>query len=887
MRDYDSNKDGISLEELNDPLAQELRSVIAHMSNRDTHVTDEDRIRWDNKLDVATGAVATEIENGLLSAVDKKKLNSIAYNANFYEHPKSPIIPGTYNQVVVNEYGHIVGASSVTSFGDAQTLGGKDASQFAPIVSPTFRGIPLITNTPNEEDIHAIADVKFVRQYVDNAAFSAYGFTADDVANWNAKWDASNAPLVSQSGSGIMSAEDKRNLDNLVMNVTGINADKISSWDSKLAYDTTPLATQERKGFMSSTDKKFLDSLSFLANVGQSDVDNWNQKLDVATGAIATENANGLMSKEDRKIMNNLGAAATIKIDDIANWNQKLDVATGAIATLTANGLMSSADRKMLNDLKPSATIQWDDIERWNNKQEALDLVTSTNNGIMSADDKRNLDALLITSTFSDDKVAELSNLVNNLAPATADKDGLMAKGDKSNLDFLMNQNQNSATITRQEYQSIVDTVKTFSELPNIHQYQVDMWTDTSNNAATKTELNNFKQETTTNLTNKIGIDEIYTLSKFINMNYEGDVTYTEREVEVEIPEEEREEGGPTTRTETVQDKNVGYVSTIFADSEGAGFQRISNTENYIIGINDSNDNIQIAIIDKENSKMSRLVLSKTNGLFYIKDVDSSNMNIPENSEVAIMKDVISNAQSLYNKIGDLDSRLSENLSNEDTRVIGLLNSMDDKFTNYTNSTDNKFTSAINEMGTKITQNLNAIEDKYSAAVSTTNNYIASNIKDVKDIVDSKITEINTALARLTALINEIGYRNEDPDVISSINATQDSPARINATEYTSDTILQNTVSATTREAVTYTPLPKTTLPVKEASIANIPELQAVEEDRAELAVYTPPEEETITPVDDGGDDTISGGEGEGGDDNTDTGDNTDSTDNGDVSPTP
>lgn len=45
---------------------------------------------------------------GLMSAQDKKKLDGVEENANNYKHPTSPLAPGRYLFVTVDEYGHAV-----------------------------------------------------------------------------------------------------------------------------------------------------------------------------------------------------------------------------------------------------------------------------------------------------------------------------------------------------------------------------------------------------------------------------------------------------------------------------------------------------------------------------------------------------------------------------------------------------------------------------------------------------------------------------------------------------------------------------------------------------------------------------------------------------------
>ena len=59
------------------------------------------------RLDDNDLALVNRTLKGLMSAEDKIKLDGIDVNANAYIHPESGVIAGTYNQITVNEQGHI------------------------------------------------------------------------------------------------------------------------------------------------------------------------------------------------------------------------------------------------------------------------------------------------------------------------------------------------------------------------------------------------------------------------------------------------------------------------------------------------------------------------------------------------------------------------------------------------------------------------------------------------------------------------------------------------------------------------------------------------------------------------------------------------------------
>ena len=169
MREYDPQKDSIGLSQLNEELAIQLNELLYHISKTTTHVSVEDRNRWDSKLEYGSDKIATYEVNGLMSSFDKKKLDLLPTDANNYVHPESTVLTsGTYNTFKVDQCGHIVEASN-EAISDAKTLDGVAADKYAKLESPLFTGTPLITNTPDEDNLSAIVNVRFVRDYVDKA----------------------------------------------------------------------------------------------------------------------------------------------------------------------------------------------------------------------------------------------------------------------------------------------------------------------------------------------------------------------------------------------------------------------------------------------------------------------------------------------------------------------------------------------------------------------------------------------------------------------------------------------------------------------------------------------------------------------------------------------
>ena len=64
---------------------KKILEVVNFISDESNKVTQEDKDRWDNKIDIFTGPKATQTQPGLMSAEDKFKLDNIAEMANFYQ----------------------------------------------------------------------------------------------------------------------------------------------------------------------------------------------------------------------------------------------------------------------------------------------------------------------------------------------------------------------------------------------------------------------------------------------------------------------------------------------------------------------------------------------------------------------------------------------------------------------------------------------------------------------------------------------------------------------------------------------------------------------------------------------------------------------------------
>lgn len=182
MQAFDPNRDKIDIVDLNDDFAAQIRAAFNHLELKSYHVSNEDRERWDGKLVFGDtdDKCATQDKNGLMHWEDKVKLDEIAERANFYTHPESTVVPGTYNNVTVDEFGHVI-AGHNNPVGDAATLDGKDLDYFAPIVSPVFQGTPILYNTPVEGEQYAVTNVQFVMGAIKNI-LAEYGIGENTIS---------------------------------------------------------------------------------------------------------------------------------------------------------------------------------------------------------------------------------------------------------------------------------------------------------------------------------------------------------------------------------------------------------------------------------------------------------------------------------------------------------------------------------------------------------------------------------------------------------------------------------------------------------------------------------------------------------------------------------
>ena len=647
MREYDPSKDALGLGNFNAPLKQELIEVIQHMSNTFNHVTTEDRNNWDNKLDVETGAVATEIANGLLSKEDKAKLNTVAHNANFYQHPESGIIPGTYNTIEVDKFGHVISARNEQSIGDAYSLGGAPSTDYAKLLSPLFTGTPMITNTPNEDDDRAIANVRFVKAYLANKLEDTYGITEEQINAWTNKYGPDNYPTATTTADGFMSASDKALFDQMVNNpATNLTQEQIAAWNNKVSLDQIPLATIESDGLMSVADKKTVESFKTLGTITAEDISNWNNKLDVATGAVATSESNGLMSSADKVRLDNLSAFATINQAKIDEWDAKWDSNTAPLVNQDDPGIMSPQDKFKLDNL-PSITQE--DVNAWNAKQEALYPATTSSNGIMTSIDKQDISTLKSNVESLTDRMVAVEG-AQGVGVVTDESNGLMSSLDKSNLDTLWLEHQNGGgNLTAQELTDVREIIFKYdgSDKVAVTQSQVDSW-NTKQDAVS---------EATASTSGLMPAADKAILDSIINSDGGFNFAVVDNRQEI-VPGEYNEETGEYGE-ETINQIGDGSSSSISMGYTGTSIEFSDNSANVYSEINfakseDGNPLTIKTISTNENTENGTYLTSTKNGLFYSKtkqDATAAGKEVVVKDDIETLSTNVADAMNVVSKI--------------------------------------------------------------------------------------------------------------------------------------------------------------------------------------------------------------------------------------------
>ena len=172
----------------------------------------------------ASTAVVTTSSNGLMLAADKVKLNGIATNANNYSHPSSH--PAT--MITADEDHRFVTDDQISAW---------NAKASTASVTTSSNGLMTYTDKKKLDGIAANAN-NYVHPSTHAASMitqsASYRFVTDtEKSTWNAK--ASTA-VATQSANGLMSSTDKTKLDGIA---TGANKTVVDS--SLSSTSTNPL----------------------------------------------------------------------------------------------------------------------------------------------------------------------------------------------------------------------------------------------------------------------------------------------------------------------------------------------------------------------------------------------------------------------------------------------------------------------------------------------------------------------------------------------------------------------------------------------------------------------------------------------------------------------
>lgn len=266
-------------------------------------VTEDQISYWDAKASTDT---ATQQINGLLSAEDKIKLDSVKMNAT--NIAEEIIQDETYRFVTDDqiEYWNNKASTDPATHGKDGLLTAADKEKLDSIDYAANKYIH-----PNNEGIRHVSDAE--KDY------------------WNSKADKL---LVTNSENGLMAFEDKIKLDGIEPNANNyihpddkntrhVTDEQIKFWDSRGAID---VATHTKNGLMSKEDKKILDKLAIIDPnmedrhfVTSEEKEYWNSK---ASTNVATHEMDGLLSKEDKIKLDELTVSHTEEISlSYSNWS--------------------------------------------------------------------------------------------------------------------------------------------------------------------------------------------------------------------------------------------------------------------------------------------------------------------------------------------------------------------------------------------------------------------------------------------------------------------------------------------------------------------------------------------------------------------------------------
>lgn len=426
------------------------------------HVTDEQITYWNAK---ASTSIVTQTTNGLMSKEDKTKLDNIEANANNYIHPNTPDMRHVTDEQIT--YWNNKASVTHATTGSDGLMSAADKIKLDSIevnannyVHPDNEGVRHVTDaekdywnskaskrvaTNSEDGLMASIDkIKLdgieegANNYVHPTGSDYNHVTDEQIRYWNSKVGTA---IATQLSNGLMSKEDKIKLDILssidpnMEDKHFVTSEEKEKWNR---IETIGLVTEDIDGLMSKEDKKKLNNIEDNANnyihpdnentrhVTDAQIMLWNNK---ASTDLVTYTTPGLMIAYDKLKLDNIEEAANNYIHpntpdmrhvtdtQISNWDAK---AEKTVVTQIHNGLMSSTDKTKLDTIEynannyihpethPATMIVEDEThrfitdeekEKWN-RIDTIDLVTHENDGLMSKEDKIKLDEIIKPFTY-------------------------------------------------------------------------------------------------------------------------------------------------------------------------------------------------------------------------------------------------------------------------------------------------------------------------------------------------------------------------------------------------------------------------------------------------------------------------------------------------------
>ena len=160
---YSNQTDKITQRELNTSLNDKIDTTRKHVDDPVPHISEEEREKLKALGSMGTATPSTD---GLMSAEDKEKLDSIDANANNYIHPKSGVTAGTYIRTKVNDTGHVIAADNPTSLDitvtNSEKLGGLSSDSYMKKGETILQGDPQCP-TPDGSNLMSVVNVNYLK----------------------------------------------------------------------------------------------------------------------------------------------------------------------------------------------------------------------------------------------------------------------------------------------------------------------------------------------------------------------------------------------------------------------------------------------------------------------------------------------------------------------------------------------------------------------------------------------------------------------------------------------------------------------------------------------------------------------------------------------------